>query len=384
MNVKIGEKIKALRKRDDMTQERLAEALGVTNQAVSKWESGSSYPDIEYISPIANIFNVTIDYLFDHDTAEKKRKIQDYVTQFYTSQLDNRTQCDEQINLMRQALAEFPAEEKLLLNLAQALFWQWINNGGHSEIQNGNEFRFPDVEKNKSIGYWEESMKISEELLDSSTDDHIRGECRSMLASIYGAIGEKDKLLAIAKKCGSIHHSMEGMLSENSWGEDGIRYKQEFLSALLTPLQNTLRALAKRAGAEAEEEAFAILFRLHDLIFRDDCGQHNHWLRFLYGAYAGFLFGNNKSSDEVLDALEQAFVHAKKYAEFADGKDKKPNNSPFTDLTKPYRENIEPQREVWGLLHWLERNPGIIRSLNANPRFAALIKEADAWVAERA
>ena len=66
MNVKIGAKIKELRKRDDITQEQLAEILGVTNQAISKWESENGYPDIEYISPIAEFFNVTIDYLFDH------------------------------------------------------------------------------------------------------------------------------------------------------------------------------------------------------------------------------------------------------------------------------------------------------------------------------
>jgi len=66
MNVKIGIKIKELRKRDNITQELLAEVLGVTNQAISKWESESGYPDIECISSIADFFNVTIDYLFDH------------------------------------------------------------------------------------------------------------------------------------------------------------------------------------------------------------------------------------------------------------------------------------------------------------------------------
>ena len=55
-----------MRKRDGVTQEQLAEALGVTNQAVSKWESENGYPDMEYIIPIADFFNVTIDYLFNH------------------------------------------------------------------------------------------------------------------------------------------------------------------------------------------------------------------------------------------------------------------------------------------------------------------------------
>jgi len=78
MKVKIGAKIKELRKRDDITQERLAEGLGVTSQAISKWEGESGYPDIECVAPIADFFNVTIDYLFDHDTEEKRKKIDEY------------------------------------------------------------------------------------------------------------------------------------------------------------------------------------------------------------------------------------------------------------------------------------------------------------------
>jgi CheY-like chemotaxis protein len=66
MNIKIGAKIKELRKRDNVTQEQLAECLGVTSQAISKWESENGYPDIEYISPIADFFNVTTDYLLNH------------------------------------------------------------------------------------------------------------------------------------------------------------------------------------------------------------------------------------------------------------------------------------------------------------------------------
>jgi len=100
MNIKIGAKIKALRKRDDITQERLSDALGVTSQAVSRWESENGYPDIEYIAPIANFFNVTIDYLFDHDMMEKRRKIDDYLAQYNKYTLSTPKPVDEQINLM--------------------------------------------------------------------------------------------------------------------------------------------------------------------------------------------------------------------------------------------------------------------------------------------
>jgi len=78
MTVKIGARIKELRKRDDVTQERLAEVLGVTSQAISKWEGEGGYPDVEYITPVADFFNVTIDYLFDHDTDAGRKKIEEY------------------------------------------------------------------------------------------------------------------------------------------------------------------------------------------------------------------------------------------------------------------------------------------------------------------
>lgn len=60
----IGTNIAALRKAQGMTQEGLANALGVTNQAVSKWESDQSCPDITLLPAIGALFGVTIDSLF--------------------------------------------------------------------------------------------------------------------------------------------------------------------------------------------------------------------------------------------------------------------------------------------------------------------------------
>lgn len=56
MQVKIGEKIKDLRKATGRKQEDLANALGVTPQAVSRWEANGGYPDMEMIPSIANYF----------------------------------------------------------------------------------------------------------------------------------------------------------------------------------------------------------------------------------------------------------------------------------------------------------------------------------------
>ena len=56
-----------LRKLNDMTQEELAEAVGVTRQAIAKWESGNSVPDLERSKAIADAFGVSLDDLANYD-----------------------------------------------------------------------------------------------------------------------------------------------------------------------------------------------------------------------------------------------------------------------------------------------------------------------------
>ena len=63
MAMKIGEKIKTFRKSRNISQEALAKALGVTFQAVSKWETNVTAPDVSLIPAIASYFEVPIDEL---------------------------------------------------------------------------------------------------------------------------------------------------------------------------------------------------------------------------------------------------------------------------------------------------------------------------------
>ncbi len=77
MKLKIGEKIRTYRKNLDITQEELAECLGVSFQAVSRWENEITYPDLEIIPAIAELFNVSVDGLLGIDDAEKEREIEE-------------------------------------------------------------------------------------------------------------------------------------------------------------------------------------------------------------------------------------------------------------------------------------------------------------------
>ena len=71
----VNNQIATLRKEKGITQEDLASVLGVTNQAVSKWESSTCCPDIQLLPKIADYFGVTVDYLFDRNNIGQLKKL---------------------------------------------------------------------------------------------------------------------------------------------------------------------------------------------------------------------------------------------------------------------------------------------------------------------
>lgn len=79
MSESMGAIIRRLRKERGLTQEELAELLGVTFQAVSKWENETGLPDISQVVPLANVFGVTTDILFGTDSVEAKDDIADFI-----------------------------------------------------------------------------------------------------------------------------------------------------------------------------------------------------------------------------------------------------------------------------------------------------------------
>ena len=64
--MQIGEVIRKYRKSADMTQEEMANRLGVTAPAVNKWENGNSYPDITLLAPIARLLGISTDELLSY------------------------------------------------------------------------------------------------------------------------------------------------------------------------------------------------------------------------------------------------------------------------------------------------------------------------------
>lgn len=75
MNIKLNEQIAFLRKSRGITQEELAREFGISNQAVSKWESGQSCPDIQLLPQLAEYFGVSIDELMGYKPADTSKDL---------------------------------------------------------------------------------------------------------------------------------------------------------------------------------------------------------------------------------------------------------------------------------------------------------------------
>ncbi len=81
MKLNIGSNIRTLRRSRDMTQDELAEKLGVTFQTISRWENGGTYPDMELLPVLAGIFDVTVDHLLGMDKEKKREQLEESIRQ---------------------------------------------------------------------------------------------------------------------------------------------------------------------------------------------------------------------------------------------------------------------------------------------------------------
>ena len=91
MEIDLKNRLRALRKEKNITQEDLANHLSITPQSVGKWERGEGYPDITLLPKIALYFGITVDELLNVDKARIEEKINAYKDE--SRQLNNKGGC---------------------------------------------------------------------------------------------------------------------------------------------------------------------------------------------------------------------------------------------------------------------------------------------------
>lgn len=317
MNLNIGNKIHELRKLKGVTQETLASALGITGQAISRWEAGGSYPDMEMIPAIANYFGISIDELFGYksDREIKINAIFEKIDSYHIRSRGDDKWVDECLAIIREGLIEFPQNEKLLITLAETLSEAGWRRHREWVYYNDEGFMQHNYDVHRKNEYWSESIKISEKLVGTASDNAIVTRAIYLLVMLYRNLGENDKAVFYAERMPKIEHCREMMLA---WAADCkqeaayigdllLKMAKHFSHQLVYGLVNNVHHFESDMPIEKIKGAIS----LFDLLCDDgNYGEYNGDLIQL-NLYLSRLQWERGYHDEAFASLDKALVHAR-------------------------------------------------------------------------
>lgn len=207
----IGKKIKDLRQENNLTQEELANDLGVSFQAVSRWENGMSYPDIEILPILANMFDITVDDLLEVDVHKKEKEIKKIMENDLI--LSNKGKTKERESLLVDALKKYPNSWQIKNLLMDVYFTFYINyDKGEYAIK---------------------TIKLAEDILEKCAEDEIRYSAMQTLIHIYLGKRELDKAKQIVNRLPDMYVTKDWFWPDVVKGEERIKATQNIFVQLV-------------------------------------------------------------------------------------------------------------------------------------------------------
>ena len=164
----------------ELTQEDVAEFLGITPQSVSKWERGESYPDITFLPALANIFETSVDLLLGMDTIRAEETRYNIHKKAVEYQRDGNLDMAEKT--YRDALLIYPNKPGMILGLASTLALK---------------------------GDTEEAIELIERGLPISINEKQKSTMRATLCFLYLKAGREDKACKLASQLPHMRESRE-------------------------------------------------------------------------------------------------------------------------------------------------------------------------------
>lgn len=316
--IKLGERIKEFRQRDGRTQDALAEALGVTAQAVSRWEKGICYPDMEVIPSIANYFNVSIDVLFGYDNERSQRAdaLARQINEMIRLNNGKDVSMDECIALAREALIEFPGNEKLTLALASALFTAGYVRYGEHHVEGDEGYSVYDIVRHREYIEWKEAIRLYEKLLLSLNSGEMRQQAVIELSQLYKNTGEHEKALLLAQSAPDIN-ATRLMLRINAFdGKEEVAASGEALLDMIIRSTELIESIVRteiHMPPNTAAEMIKNATMMFDLVYTDHFyGKSSAWLACLNMLRSYYLWLAGEK-DSAFEALDIALSHATAY-----------------------------------------------------------------------
>lgn len=255
MKLQLGENLRTLRRNMEITQEELAEVLGVSCQSVSRWENNACYPDMELLPTLAEFFGVTTDQLLGIDTEAERQKVEAYLTRFQDA--ISQGNVENRISIAREGIREFPNNYALLNKLMYALFISGDYDG--------------------NVEGWEENMDafdqeitgLGERIMKYCPDQNIRLEAMVRLAFNHCEMGRLREGRAIYEALPPLEYCRETHLIHALSGEELLSCVREMILGGFSALRGGLYTLACERLLPDEDLAcvYEKMFSLDSLIY---------------------------------------------------------------------------------------------------------------------
>ncbi len=284
MKLKIAENIRKLRHNLNLSQEQLAERLGVRFQAVSKWERGETYPDIELLPSIASFFNISVDELLGTNEIEENMAVEKIVEalRMYDFQKDY----VKLIEVAEEGLTQFPNNHLLMA---------WI------------------VYSSSKINP-KRSIELGEYVISNCKKQNILNWVSAELCYAYFYNGEKEKAITKARRLPLKAQSRNDVLRDLL--EDSEQAKYILSSTIRLQINDFQCSIQKLLPHYSYEDQLILMEKcigLIDVLFESDDDLNSMKQKADFYIEMAKLNVQNSENDKAIECLQKAIKCAEKH-----------------------------------------------------------------------
>lgn len=293
--IKLSENIKKLRLKKDMTQSQLATVLGVSEQAVSRWENGNTYPDITLLPAIADYFKVSIDELMGMESYKDEKETEEIIR--IVKNNERKGLIAENVKLLTEAAKKYPTNYVILNYLVTMLNFE--NCEDEAKRRSNSK---------KAI---EISDRILEECKDKSICDFIYKEKINALQNLE----RTEEAIEMAKSLPNIWDSSNVIFQRLLTGGDLKKHLKnsamQFAQALYWTIHNMSdlsyqdESLTTRDRINIAQKGLDVL----ELVYEGNYGGESRLVAQM-NRYIAAMEALEKNSEATLGHLEKAAEYA--------------------------------------------------------------------------
>lgn len=287
-----GQTIKTLRREANMTQENLAELLSISPQAVSRWETDAAMPDISLLPPLANLFNVTTDYLLGMDTYQKDLRKAEFDEAFHEYWKHDDKEKNYQVAV--RAVAEYPGNMEYVEWLASAEYYVGV----------------PTLDDAEYTRLLESSVKHYKIVLENCTDQKLYNRALHGIVLSLHMLGKNQEAKEYAMKHEN-ERERDEMLVWCLEGAEKIEHGQRVAENLL----NSFLTYIRFAGNAMER--CTVTEKILEILFPDGNYQYYHNILQYNSIDKAFALCKEQRYDDAISELKKARFHAEAMAEYS-------------------------------------------------------------------